>query len=62
MALFLGSNIGNFSQDGMRVFLRNVREALNERDLLLIGFDLVKDIPLIEKAYNHPWALRPNST
>ena len=52
LVLFLGSNIGNFSQAGMRVFLRNVREALNEGDFLLIGFDLVKDIPLIEKAYN----------
>ena len=52
LVLFLGSNIGNFDQDGMRVFLRSVREALNEGDFLLIGFDLVKDIPLIEKAYN----------
>jgi L-histidine Nalpha-methyltransferase len=52
LVLFLGSNIGNFSQSGMRVFLRNVREALNEGDLLVIGFDLVKDVPLIEKAYN----------
>jgi len=52
LVLFLGSNIGNFSQAGMRVFLRNVRGALNEGDLLLIGFDLIKDIPLIEKAYN----------
>ena len=52
LVLFLGSNIGNFDQAGMRVFLRNVRESLNEGDLLLIGFDLVKDIPLIERAYN----------
>ena len=52
LVLFLGSNIGNFSQDGMRVFLGNVREALNEGDFLLIGFDLIKDIPLIEEAYN----------
>ena len=35
LVLFLGSNIGNFSQAEMRVFLRNVREALNEKDLLL---------------------------
>jgi L-histidine Nalpha-methyltransferase len=52
LVLFLGSNIGNFDQAGMQVFLRHVREALNEGDLLLIGFDLIKDIPLIEKAYN----------
>ncbi len=52
LVLFLGSNIGNFSQDEMRVFLRNLREALNEGDLLLIGFDLIKSVPLIEKAYN----------
>ena len=36
----------------MRTFLRNFRESLNEGDLLLIGFDLIKDIPLIEKTYN----------
>jgi dimethylhistidine N-methyltransferase len=52
LVLFLGSNIGNFNQDEMRVFLHNVREALNEGDFLLIGFDLIKDVPLIEKAYN----------
>jgi L-histidine Nalpha-methyltransferase len=52
LVLFLGSNIGNFNQAEMRVFLHNVRESLNEGDLLLIGFDLTKDIPLIEKAYN----------
>ncbi len=52
LVLFLGSNIGNFSQDEMRVFLRNLREALNEGDLLLMGFDLIKSVPLLEKAYN----------
>ena len=52
LVLFLGSNIGNFTRAGMRVFLNHLREALNESDLLLIGFDLIKDIPLIEKAYN----------
>jgi L-histidine Nalpha-methyltransferase len=52
LVLFLGSNIGNFDPVEMQVFLRNIREALNEGDLLLIGFDLRKEIPLIEKAYN----------
>jgi L-histidine Nalpha-methyltransferase len=52
LVLFLGSNIGNFSQEGMQLFLASVREALSEGDLLLIGFDLIKDVPLIEKAYN----------
>jgi L-histidine Nalpha-methyltransferase len=52
LVLFLGSNIGNSNPAEMRVFLHNVRESLNEGDLLLIGFDLIKDIPLIEKAYN----------
>ena len=52
VVLFLGSNVGNFTRTGMRVFLHNVRKALNPWDLLLIGFDLIKDIPLIEKAYS----------
>jgi L-histidine Nalpha-methyltransferase len=52
LVLFLGSNIGNFDPVEMRVFLHNLREVLNEGDLLIIGFDLKKKIPLIEKAYD----------
>lgn len=52
LVLFLGSNIGNFSFARARVFLRQLWEALNPGDLVLIGFDLKKDIELLERAYN----------
>jgi L-histidine Nalpha-methyltransferase len=52
LVLFLGSNIGNFSRVQARVFLRQLWEALNPGDLVLIGFDLKKDIELLLNAYN----------
>jgi uncharacterized SAM-dependent methyltransferase len=52
LVLFLGSNIGNFSRVQTRVFLRQLWEALNPDDLVLIGFDLKKDIDLLLDAYN----------
>jgi L-histidine Nalpha-methyltransferase len=50
--LFLGSNIGNFNYSRARVFLRSLWNSLNHDDLVLIGFDLKKDIDLMLAAYN----------
>lgn len=52
VVLFLGSNVGNFSHSEARVFLFSLWNAMNDGDYLLIGFDLKKDIELLEKAYN----------
>ncbi|MBN4076504.1 L-histidine N(alpha)-methyltransferase [Gemmatimonas aurantiaca] len=52
VVLFLGSNIGNFTHAQERFFLRNVWNSLNDNDLLIIGFDLKKDIELLLSAYN----------
>ena len=52
MVLFLGSNIGNFDHNEARFFLRNLWINLNDGDLVLIGFDLKKEINLLLKAYN----------
>ncbi|MBZ0136017.1 MAG: L-histidine N(alpha)-methyltransferase [Planctomycetes bacterium] len=52
LVLFLGSNIGNFNKVQARVFLRQLWEALNHGDQVLIGFDLKKDIELLLAAYN----------
>lgn len=52
LILFLGSNIGNFSKSKSYVFLRTLWNSLNHDDILLIGFDLKKDIDLMLKAYN----------
>ncbi len=50
--LFLGSNIGNFSQEQAEDFFRNLRAVMNENDLLLVGFDLQKDPRVILRAYD----------
>jgi L-histidine Nalpha-methyltransferase len=52
MVLFLGSNIGNFTPIKAGVFLSSLWRALNNGDLVFIGFDLKKDIPTMIKAYN----------
>jgi dimethylhistidine N-methyltransferase len=52
IVLFLGSNIGNFSSEQAEIFLKNLHKALNDDDLVLIGFDLQKDIETIVRAYN----------
>lgn len=52
LVLFLGSNLGNFNKPQARGFLRNLWTTLNNGDYVLIGFDLKKDIDLMQKAYN----------
>ncbi len=52
IVLFLGSTIGNFTPRGRAKFLENLRRSIDKEDLVLIGFDLVKDIDIIVRAYN----------
>ncbi len=52
VVLLLGSNIGNFNLPDARAFLRSLWSFLREDDLLLIGFDLKKDIDTMLSAYN----------
>jgi L-histidine N-alpha-methyltransferase len=54
LALFLGSNIGNFDPPGADAFLRNIRAALSADDSLLIGADLVKAECDLLLAYDDP--------
>ena len=54
MVLFLGSNLGNFHKSQARGFLRNLWNVLKNGDLVLIGFDLKKNIDMMQKAYNDP--------
>ena len=54
VVLFLGSNIGNFTEKEAIRFLKAMGENLNSGDLALIGFDLKKDPEVIRKAYNDP--------
>lgn len=52
--LFLGSNIGNFSDDETDKFLNQLSTYTNSGDKLLIGFDLKKSPKTIMDAYNDP--------
>ncbi|MEL6731014.1 MAG: L-histidine N(alpha)-methyltransferase [Bacteroidota bacterium] len=52
--LFLGSNIGNFTEPKAMAFLTSISEDLNPGDRLLIGFDLKKDPHTILQAYDDP--------
>jgi len=54
LAMFLGSNIGNFDPGGRDLFLGRVRSALHRDDGLLLGVDLVKPEGNLLLAYDDP--------
>jgi dimethylhistidine N-methyltransferase len=54
LALFLGSNIGNFDPPGADEFLRTIRGELTRGDALLLGTDLVKPERDMLLAYDDP--------
>jgi L-histidine N-alpha-methyltransferase len=49
---FLGGTIGNFPPGARRRFLRSLARLLEPGDYLLLGTDLVKDIDILEAAYD----------
>jgi len=49
---FFGSTFGNLSRAQEIPFLSGLRTWMKPGDQLLIGFDMVKDIACLEKAYN----------
>jgi L-histidine N-alpha-methyltransferase len=52
--LFMGANIGNFYVKDAIQFVSNISQRMDAGDQLLIGFDLMKDPRLIQKAYDDP--------
>ncbi|MCL6274986.1 L-histidine N(alpha)-methyltransferase [Muricauda sp. 2012CJ35-5] len=50
--LFLGSNIGNLLHEQAVDFLNNLRDSINEGDLVFMGFDQKKHPQTILDAYN----------
>ncbi len=52
--LFLGANIGNFSQEETSDFLHHLYQLMHKGDQLLIGFDLKKSPETILRAYDDP--------
>jgi dimethylhistidine N-methyltransferase len=54
LALFLGSNIGNFDPPGRDAFLASLRGAFEPGDGLLLGVDLIKPERDLLLAYDDP--------
>jgi len=52
LVIFLGSTIGNLEGDERLALLTATRKLLQPGDAFLLGVDLVKEIPVIEAAYN----------
>ncbi|MBR8535793.1 L-histidine N(alpha)-methyltransferase [Carboxylicivirga sediminis] len=49
---FLGSTIGNLSTVEAKDFMQKIGEVMDGGDALLLGADMVKDITVLERAYN----------
>jgi dimethylhistidine N-methyltransferase len=54
LALFLGSNVGNYDPEQGAALLRAMSSAFKPGDALLLGTDLKKDARILELAYNDP--------
>lgn len=54
LAMFMGSNIGNYEPDAANELLRAIRASLKPGDGLLLGADLKKDPRELELAYDDP--------
>lgn len=54
LALFLGSNLGNFDPPRSNELLRQIQAALRPGDLFLLGADLIKPEPDLLLAYDDP--------
>lgn len=52
LVIFLGSSIGNFTRDEARSLVQEISNNMNGNDNFLIGFDLRKDIKILNGAYN----------
>ncbi len=49
---WLGSSIGNLGRSEAASFLRGARQAMTDRDRMLVGIDLRKDAAVLERAYD----------
>ncbi|NNM31568.1 MAG: L-histidine N(alpha)-methyltransferase [Gemmatimonadetes bacterium] len=52
LILFLGSTIGNLDDEAAHDLLTSARGAMDGQDRFLVGFDLVKDKAVLERAYD----------
>jgi len=49
---FFGGTIGNFDRLDARNLLSEIRNKMSDNDVLLVGFDMIKDQVLLNAAYN----------
>jgi len=49
---FFGSTIGNFEPEQTEILLNRLSKIMNSGDQLIMGLDLIKDINVLEAAYN----------
>lgn len=49
---FLGSTIGNFTEEECSEFIREIKQCLRPGDFFLIGADRIKDTAVLNAAYN----------
>lgn len=49
---FFGGTIGNLTPYKAKAFMKSLGSVMDKNDLLLLGFDLIKDKNIIEAAYN----------
>jgi L-histidine N-alpha-methyltransferase len=52
LIIFLGSTLGNFSEDEEHVFWQDIAANMQAGDYFLLGIDLAKDPNILEAAYN----------
>ena len=52
IGFFLGSSIGNFYNGEEKKFLINAKKTLGKKSFFFIGADLIKNVKILEKAYN----------
>ena len=52
LIVFLGSSFGNFSPSDGFEFLKKINSTMKSGDLFLVGLDLIKDVSVLETAYN----------
>ena len=52
IGFFLGSSIGNFYNRQEKKFLKNAKKTLGKKNFMFVGVDLIKEIKILEKAYN----------
>ena len=52
LVLFIGSTIGNLEPGDRLVLLREIRKMLAPGDCLLLGMDQIKEVDVLEAAYN----------